>query len=107
MKKIVFLTLTTGFILIACHRKTVPPAPVTQATTTAPAPTATDSTAMLADQGKLVYTARCGKCHALKNTANYTTDRWAKILQVMIPKAKLDENQAKQVTAYVMANAKQ
>lgn len=107
MKKIVFLTLVTGFILIACHRKTVPPAQTTQATTTVPVQTTTDSATMLVDQGKLVYTARCGKCHALKNTANYTTDRWQQILIKMIPKAKLDENQAKQVTAYVMANAKQ
>jgi hypothetical protein len=42
----------------------------------------------------------------LKPVDNFTADRWNNILKAMIPKAKLTDAEAEQVTAYVMANAK-
>ena len=60
----------------------------------------------LASVGKTVYTTRCNRCHGLKNTENYTEQQWTGILKNMIPKARLNEDESKQVTAYVMANAK-
>lgn len=83
--------------IFACSRKTV-----------AVAGTPTDNAAHMAltEQGKTVYTAKCGRCHGLKNTANYTATSWENILQKMAPKAKLTEEETMQVHAYVIANAK-
>src|SRR5437588_7678176 len=96
MKKTLIITVLT-LAVFACHRKTA---------ASAEAIKAKDENAALVEQGKTIYTAKCGKCHGLKNTANYTADRWTNILKAMIPKAKLNEAEAHQVTAYVMANAK-
>src|SRR5438067_1970148 len=101
MKKTIIITIL-ALVVFACHRKTVASVPSENETTK---PNAARS-AMIA-QGKTVYIAKCGRCHGLKNTAKYTPERWTTILQKMIPKAKLDESEAEQVTAYVIANAKQ
>src|SRR6476620_6712621 len=101
MKKTITI-LTMAMLVLACHRKTV----------------AADDTARiekektdaahteLVAQGKTVFTNRCGRCHALKQVDNYTAERWNNILKAMIPKARLNETEAQQVTAYVMENAK-
>src|SRR4051812_2411091 len=57
-------------------------------------------------QGKNLYDGKCGRCHGLKNTADYTADRWDGIMRSMAPKAKLSEEETLQVTAYVKAFAK-
>jgi mono/diheme cytochrome c family protein len=101
MKKFTILVLMVA--VVACHRKVVP------ASEPAPAPKETQvdvSHAQMVAQGNTVYTTRCGRCHALKPVENYTADRWTGILKSMIPKAKLTDAEADQVTAYVMENAK-
>jgi cytochrome c553 len=57
-------------------------------------------------QGQSTYNAKCGKCHGLKPTTDYTAERWAGIVAVMAPKAKLDATEKDNVMAYVKANAK-
>jgi hypothetical protein len=56
--------------------------------------------------GQSTYNAKCGKCHGLKVTTDYTADRWISIMQVMAPKAHLDDTEKENVLAYVKANAK-
>jgi cytochrome c553 len=63
----------------------------------------TSSAAML---GQTTYTAKCGRCHELKVTTDYTTDRWVGIMQSMAPKAQLNDAEKENVLAYVQANAK-
>jgi mono/diheme cytochrome c family protein len=114
-------TITLSFIALAvfaCSRKTV-------STTTTTTPQVNEGTKMetpanekakvetpktttvdLTAQGKNVYTNSCGRCHGLKPVENYTESRWTEILKSMIPKARLNDTEAQQVTAYVMANAK-
>ena len=102
MKKVFVLSVLIVFITAACHKKAVPAATVeTPAGTAVAAPDPA-----LVEAGKLVYTTKCTKCHAAKVVENYTTEKWAGILQAMIPKAKLDDAESAQVTAYVNANAK-
>jgi len=60
----------------------------------------------MVEAGKSVYATKCTKCHAAKVVENYTADRWTGILKSMIPKAKLDDTESAQVTAFVMAGAK-
>jgi len=103
MRKVFVLSVLIVLITAACHKKAVPAAAVTTP--------ASDSTiampdAALVEAGKSVYTTKCTKCHALKVVDNYTVEKWTGILQSMIPKAKLDETESAQVTAYVTANAK-
>lgn len=111
MKKILVLS---GFILIvfACHRKTVPSSEEIiisnkveekQKTET---PSINNSATDITAAGKTIYTTRCNRCHKAKPIEKFTQAEWENILKRMIPKARLNEEQAKQVTAYVMANAK-
>ncbi len=83
-------------------------APATAApATTVPATTepvaAAKSPEML---GQSTFTAKCGRCHGLKNTADYTAERWVGIMESMAPKAHLDDTEKQNVLAYVKANAK-
>ncbi|MFN8250596.1 MAG: cytochrome c [Ferruginibacter sp.] len=56
--------------------------------------------------GQSTYNAKCGKCHGLKPTTDYTAERWVSIVQVMAPKARLTDAEKDNVLAYVKANAK-
>lgn len=95
MKKIIAACIAFSIILVACHKKSIP---------------AVDGSARYSktdvETGQTVYETKCKKCHALKNTENYTTEKWPGILKSMAPKAKLTEDETKQVTAYVMTHAK-
>lgn len=114
MKKTITI-VTLALLVFACSRKTTNTAQTTTttpATTTESSASATETTAgntehaSLVEQGKIVYTTRCNRCHGLKDVTAFTTTRWDGILKNMIPKAKLDATQAQQVTAYVMENAR-
>lgn len=121
MKKIVTITVI-ALITFACSHTMQPTTTETKKTTTTEttdtqtkikdetvvAPTAADAAhADMATAGKTIYTTRCAKCHAAKDVTAYTSERWDGILKSMIPKAHLNDDEAKQVTAYVKANAKQ
>ncbi|MBS1510860.1 MAG: hypothetical protein JST86_08475 [Bacteroidetes bacterium] len=56
--------------------------------------------------GQSTYNAKCGKCHGLKVTTDYTAERWVSIMQVMATKAHLDDTEKENVLAYVKANSK-
>ena len=57
-------------------------------------------------KGQETYTAKCGRCHGLKNTADYTAKEWIGWLDKMAPKARLDETEKANVLAYVQFYAK-
>jgi PBP1b-binding outer membrane lipoprotein LpoB len=94
------------------------PAAKTDATTTTSNPaanTAAKTGAIPADpakakspdvMGQTTYNAKCGRCHGLKVTTNYTADRWVSIMQVMAPKAQLTDAEKENVLVYVKTNAK-
>jgi len=95
-----FLVITLMILLVwGCSHKTVP------------AKTETSSIAMTtsgdAIEGKATFTEKCGRCHGLKDPANYTVAQWGPILSSMAIKAKLDDTEKANVMAYVQANAKQ
>ncbi|MEP7237823.1 MAG: cytochrome c [Ferruginibacter sp.] len=56
--------------------------------------------------GQSTYTAKCGRCHNLKVTTNYTAERWTAILAEMAPRARLTDTEKENVYAYVKANSK-
>jgi cytochrome c5 len=113
MKKIVSLILILSIIIIACSRKIVAtketPAANNNSTITQTETTKSNTdvaNAALIAQGKTVFETKCGKCHNLKRTIDYTADRWDGILKQMAPKAKLTQEETEQVAAYVKSNSK-
>ncbi len=83
-----------------------PPPANTGTTGTKIAPTATTPDAAATIAGQATYNAKCGRCHGLKATIDYTAERWAGILAVMAPRANLTEAEKANVFAYVKENAK-
>lgn len=59
------------------------------------------------EAGKMLFAGNCAKCHAIKGPETRTAAQWDKILQRMVPKAKLNEEDGKLVKAYVIAHSKQ
>lgn len=59
------------------------------------------------EAGKVLFAGNCAKCHAMKGPETRTAAQWDKILQRMIPKARLNEEDGKLVKAYVIAHSKQ
>lgn len=97
--------LILAIFVFACHRKTVASSDnivISNKTNTTAKTVKTESTSA----GETIYANRCGRCHYLKTARDYTSQQWENILKSMIPKTKLNGDEAKQVTAYVMANSK-
>jgi mono/diheme cytochrome c family protein len=103
--KATIIILIIAVIVFACHRKTV----ASSDNIVISNKTNNETKAVnpeVASAGQKVYANRCGRCHGLKKTENYTVQQWDNILKSMIPKAKLNDDEAKQVAAYVMEHAK-
>jgi hypothetical protein len=134
MKKIIVVSAGVAFLIIACSKKSVPGSdqhtsfPKTEiktgenkntnaveSSTTPVSPVANTQSKSsdenvdmnLIDQGKMVFSTKCTRCHAMKNPGDFTASRWDNILKQMVPRAKLTSDEEKQVTAFVKANAKQ
>jgi hypothetical protein len=105
MQKIIIVFSVIVYTLSACHNKAVP---VITSRTTEPLRPVTAKVDVKPDMetGKIIFTNRCSKCHDLPRADQYTTQRWEGILSSMIPKARLNEEQAIHVTAYLKAQAK-
>jgi hypothetical protein len=125
MKKLVLLMLVST-IVFGCARKVVQTAPSAiepsdKAGTankprieTPPSPPASENVTdqpkkfdmTLINTGQKVFESSCGRCHELKPPANYTQERWVKLVDWMAPKAKLTDKEKEQCLAYVQYNAK-
>ncbi len=132
MKKIFVCISGISLIVMACHHHIAPSSDVNTTTKTKDSKTKTVTTTDTAsktpslkdmqgtnmnipdlqksqsiDLGKTVFSTRCNKCHELKNPGNYTASSWNNILKRMAPNAHLTLTETDQVTAYLIANAKQ
>lgn len=58
------------------------------------------------EHGRLIYTTRCTACHNAERIARYSRSQWAGILPRMSDEARLNDAQARAVTVYVMALAR-
>jgi mono/diheme cytochrome c family protein len=103
-------TITLAFIsliLFACHRKAVASSDeiILSNKTTNTMNNGTGNSEVIS-AGQTIYNSRCGRCHYSKTVQDYTQQQWENILKRMIPKAKLNKEEAQDVTAYVMEHAK-
>lgn len=57
-------------------------------------------------EGKTIYTTKCARCHGVKPVQDWTVHEWIPIMERMAPKARLDETEIANVTAYVNFYAK-
>jgi mono/diheme cytochrome c family protein len=123
MKKI-FAIAAMALLIFSCSKKLSPAktaakgtvetvSPVVAATTapvtpvaTAPVPAAHPEISAAITTGKATFEGNCGRCHALKNPADYTSERWVKLVDWMAPKAKLSDLEKQNVLAYLQAHAK-
>jgi len=91
--------------LLACQRKTIPVI-TERKDETSPKPVLV-SEAIVSDTatGRQIFMARCGRCHGLPDPLQYTTKRWETILASMIPRSRINKEQALHLTAFVNTNA--
>ncbi|MFI5130521.1 MAG: c-type cytochrome [Chitinophagales bacterium] len=102
MKQIIFLSLTVAVLAIACTPKASPA--VTEATI--PSETTVSSDAATIEAGHSIFTTKCTKCHGEKPIHKWTYEKLRPVLGSMVQKAKLNNTEIAQVSAYVHANAK-
>ena len=109
MRTVICTVFFLSLFIPACHRKTVPVISERTSFPEAPAPArpviSQGGPEMIA-AGKTIYDGKCNRCHDLKSTDAYTADSWKPILKRMIPMAKLNDDEAKQVSAYVLFHSK-
>lgn len=58
------------------------------------------------EEGKMVFETSCNKCHKLKGPETRSVAKWERVLPRMSSKAKLSDDDAAKVRAYVLANTK-
>lgn len=58
------------------------------------------------EEGKTIWEGKCARCHKLYSPGSYTVHKWESILVRMNPKAKLNQDEAGKVRAYILTNAK-
>src|SRR5690606_1572056 len=58
------------------------------------------------EEGKVIWQDKCDKCHKLYDPASHTVVKWEMILPRMSQKAKLTEEEAGKVRAFILTNAK-
>ena len=53
------------------------------------------------EAGKKIYTGKCARCHKLYDPAKYDDQTWGKWMQKMRLKAKLNDEQYRQLSEYL------
>jgi cytochrome c5 len=53
------------------------------------------------DSGRKIYTGKCARCHKLYDPTNYDDAAWDKWMQNMKSKAKLNDQQYRQLSEYL------
>lgn len=89
-------------VMAGCSKKTIPATTAVPSKMTVPAVELTESL----KAGKQLYMSKCGNCHSLKRTEDYTAAAWSPIMDRMAVKARLSESDKMTVLAYVQAFSK-
>jgi mono/diheme cytochrome c family protein len=99
-----FLLLTLVLIVLAgCSKKSIPDKSVSKKNQT------TKSVAIIPESLKLgsrLYATKCGNCHGLKRTDEFTSAAWLPIMDRMAVEARLSESEKASILAYVQAYSK-
>ncbi len=114
--KFIIICLLTICVAYSCSPKMQPVAQTTTVTEVKPATTTTVTTVTTTTTpktesaevtaGKSIYITKCTRCHEAKPMADWTAKQWVPIMNRMAPKARLDDTEKANVTAYVDFYAK-
>ena len=99
--KNLFIVLAV-LLAIACTPKASPA--VTEATI--PTSNSVSKETKTIEAGHTIFTTQCTRCHKEKPIQKWTYDKLRPTLAIMVRKAKLDDPEIGQLTAYVYANSK-
>lgn len=102
MKKVAALFIAVATFVVACTPKASPSA--TEALIPAESRVKTDKTTI--DAGQVISSTSCTKCHREKDYSRATYEELRPVLASMVKKAKLDEKEIQQISAYVHSQAK-
>ena len=102
MKRVVIFLIILIVFIQACQKKALPI--ITTRVSEPSRPIAIVNVKPDTAIGKIIFTNRCSRCHALPVPSQYTEQRWDGILSIMIPRAGLDKEQEIHVTAFLKAN---
>jgi uncharacterized membrane protein len=101
--KNLFIVLTIIVLMaIACTPKASPA--VTEATI--PTSNSVSKETKTIEAGHTIFTTQCTRCHKEKPIQKWTYEKLRPTLAIMVRKAKLDNPEIGQLTAYVYANSK-
>lgn len=108
MKKLLLLVAVSGSVLFfaQCSSKKTTGGASTTAVDNRVAEVKRNFTPAQMEEGHVIWTNNCGKCHKLIPGNERTVDKWEAILPGMTKKARLDDVQAGKVRAYLLVNAK-
>ena len=99
MKKIT-LFIGVSLFIISCSPKTTEVIETVEETAVQTESVLTMPSAAITE-GKVIYEAKCHRCHKLKTVTDYSEAQWANILPDMANKSKLDESQTALVDQYI------
>src|SRR5262245_39892641 len=103
MKNLIYLLNAIIIVtVVACTPKASPA--VTEATI--PASTAVSKETAGIEAGHTIFTTKCTRCHKEKPIEKWTYETLRPTLAVMVKRAKLDNTEIQQISAYVYANSK-
>jgi len=102
MKFFLILLIATILVNSACHKKAVPTFTTRSIDITQTVPV--NNRTPDPESGKSVFTSHCNRCHALPDPLKYTSQQFDGILPVMTRRAKLNNDETADVTAYLKAN---
>ena len=102
MRNLFIVLIITILVAIACAPK------ASRAVTEATIPTSNSVSKepKTIDAGHTIFTTQCTRCHKEKPIQKWTYEKLRPTLAVMVKKAKLDNPEIEQLTAYVYANSK-
>jgi hypothetical protein len=92
-----------GAMLAGCGATAAPPQPLTAAQIDSAQHRWPDTTPATLGAGRDLFYAKCNECHDYPKLETIEETRWKKILQVMGPRAKLDQREVESVTRYVVS----
>jgi len=56
--------------------------------------------------GRTLYISKCGSCHNLHLPEQYTQKQWLKVMPAMQKKARITDEESKQITDFLLARSK-